>query len=110
MTPNIFPGLQHPTSQLFFDLQAFIAENGGRLRLSEKLESEWIKSARAVKYAVRADNSSWTQTETNFIINNYKELSALTISEILDKPLTAVRWHIWTLTESGQLNLKLPRR
>lgn len=110
MTPQIFPGLKPPTSQLFFDLQAFIAENGGRLRLAEKLEADSMKSARANKYTVRADNSSWTQAETNFIINNYKELSALSISEILDKPLTAVRWHIWTLTESGQLNLKLPSK
>lgn len=40
MTPQIFPGLKPPTSQLYFDLQAFIAANGGRLHLAEIIEFE----------------------------------------------------------------------
>lgn len=110
MTPNIFPGLKPPTSQLFFDLQAFIAENGGRLRLAEKLEAEWLRILPRKFPGMRADVSEFTQSETNFIINNYKELSAISLSEILDRPVTSVRWKIWTMTESGELDLKKPRK
>lgn len=44
MRAEIFPGLGQPKSQLFFDLQSFIAENGGRLRLAELLDIESMKN------------------------------------------------------------------
>lgn len=42
--PYIFAGLGQPKCQLYFDLQAMIAENGGRLRLAEILDSELTKT------------------------------------------------------------------
>jgi hypothetical protein len=40
MTPEIFPILGQPKSKLYFDLQAMIAVNGGRLKLAQILQIE----------------------------------------------------------------------
>lgn len=81
MTSQIFPGLKPPTSQSFFDIQAFIAENGGRLRLSEKLECEAIKChlSDLRQYNVPPRLSvinQWTDAEIE-ILKNVKDYSLL---------------------------------
>lgn len=45
MTPSIFPGLS-AKGKLFDTLSAFIADNGGRVRLALVLEAESLKSRR----------------------------------------------------------------
>ncbi len=103
--PNIFVGLGQPKCQLFFDLQAMIADNGGRLKLADMLEAEMVRSYTKAK-TVRPDLTVWRKNEIDFILNNYSALSALSISEIIDRSVFSVRWKIHELTESGDLPYK----
>ena len=64
MNPNVFPGLGQPTSQLYFDIQALIAENGGLACLAEKLECEWLKYYKApIKKPKQYRFKHYTETE-----------------------------------------------
>ena len=89
--PHIFPGLKPPTSQLFFDLQAMIAVNGGRLRLAEMLECEMVKMP--TRQDCRIFNKPtvgakrWTPSESKLIT----EFDNEKIVKITGKTIEAVR-------------------
>lgn len=105
MTPQIYPGLSQPKSQLFFDIQGLIVKNGGRLRLADIIESENTKMnfRRPVR---RMRIIDYTAKEIEFIINNYCKITSLDISFKLNKPLRGVRAKINRLQKLGILDFK----
>lgn len=73
-TPYIFPGLKQPTSQLYFDLQAFIAANGGRLRLAEIIEGERLERCFKKNCFYCAEMSRPKSIEISIITKQSKEV------------------------------------
>lgn len=84
MTPYIFPGLKPPTSQLFFDLQAMIAKNGGRIKLAQIIENE-KKANRFTAPLLYRETDSYSPDELRFLIENYRKISIIKISQHLKK-------------------------
>lgn len=84
MKPEIFIGLGTPKSQLFFDIQAMIAKNGGRLKLADIIDAESVRAPTRKKlHQKRAFYNRfevWTKKEDAFIVANLppKEISLLT--------------------------------
>lgn len=92
MTPYIFPGLKPPTGELFANIQLMIAENGGRLRLADMLESEMVYQVRN-KYAPRRQKPKttrtfWQQWEIQLILGGDK--STREISDIIGRSCRAI--------------------
>lgn len=100
MTPFIYPGLNTPKSQLFFDLQAFIAQNGGRFELIKIL----VKESQSTVVDLRM---AYTANEVDFIKNNYHALSALQIAFALNKPVRNIREKINYMQLKGELKYKM---
>lgn len=91
MTPQIFPGLKPPTSKLFIDLQDMISANGGRMKLAKTLEIEQLTTFhQREKYFASHRVNSYTLSDVNFIIKNYKNLSAGEIAYELQRNITGV--------------------
>jgi hypothetical protein len=91
MTPYIFPGLKKPDPKLYFDLQAMIAENGGRIRLAEKLECEMVKSRiwfDSREYNIPPHGAvRWSEDENNLFILGKSNVE---IHQITGRTLKAV--------------------
>lgn len=92
MTPQIYQGSQ-PKSQLFFDLQSFITENGGRLRLAEKLEIELIKCNRFKKRKIK-HFKHYSRQEDYLIINRLP---------VINRQPHSIRARRWLLKRKGLL-------
>lgn len=114
MTPEIFPGLKQPKSQLFFDLQAFIAENGGRLLLANKLECEQIKRGRYSFCRPKHERKvfHYRKEEDQFIIDNFINMNLSEMAYKLDRSYTSTRMRIFRLQQLGLIGYKKthPRR
>lgn len=107
MTANIFPGLSEPKSKLYFDLQAMIAKEGGRLRLAEKIEAEQSHIFnRNRKRGNNLDVVLYTQQEINFIKANYDILTCNEIALELGRKYNGIKDKIWQLQRNGELHSK----
>lgn len=107
MTAQIFCGLGTPKSQLYFDIQALIAKNGGRLKLAGILETELVKPFTPPRDHFRHDLVKYTRTEINFLKDNYYKMEAKAIAAHLERSLGSLRDKIWQLQKTGQLNYKI---
>lgn len=96
MTPQIFPGLQPPTSQLFFDLQAFIAENGGADKLVDLLILELIKIPKK-----RKKRSYRKKTYKHYTAEDIANVKAMIVPNGKNK--RAVYYKRWQLKSKGLL-------
>jgi len=104
MTPQIYPGLSTPKSKLYFDLQAMIAKNGGRLHLADRLECEMVKTPKRKTTPKIGWGKKWSITEIDTLIFN-KDLRAFDICILLDKKrsLSAIELKRWWLNQKGLL-------
>lgn len=92
MTIHIFPGLATPKSQLYYDIQDFIAENGGRLRLADRLEAEMCHQSRFIvahKKEPKTDRKNWAIWEDELIFAMNK--STIEISDLTGRSCMSVR-------------------
>jgi hypothetical protein len=110
MTPQIFPGLSEPKTQLFFDIQAFIAVNGGRLRLANMIECEQIKKTRYSFCKPKHERKifHYRKEDDQFIIDNFKDMNLYDISLKLDRSYTSTRMRIYRLQQTGMVGYKKP--
>jgi hypothetical protein len=106
MTPYIFPGLKQPTSQLFFDLQAMIAENGGRLRLANTLENEAVSFFSPRLSSVTFHHPCWHERDLVFLLSNYEKMSVTKLMFTISKSRTAIASKILKLQKTGFLDYK----
>lgn len=99
MNYQAYPGLPHLKTQLFFDLQAFIAVNGGRLHLAQVLECEMVREPKRHSiYPIRYD--FYSNFELGFIIDNYKKISHPKIAAALNRPLYGINDKIYRLRKA----------
>lgn len=103
MTAEIFPGLPEPKSQLYFDLQAMIAENGGRNKFADTLEAEMVKP---YSYKYKNFHSRWSSEDINLLFENYHKYSGEYLAKLIGKPSTAVNAKIHVLLQRGLLKGK----
>lgn len=103
--PNIFPGLGQPKCQLYFDIQAMIAENGGRLKLADALESEMVKEYIPFHHKGGGVARKWEDSELRFIAQNRKLKNAI-IAERLNRTKQSVDCFIGRCIENGFLKRK----
>ena len=104
MKAEIFPGLKAPTTNLYYDLQAMIAKNGGRLRLANMIEEEWRKGFRTkhqLQNTNRVHKVHYTAHENRFIVENYNKMSAHDIAVKLNRTTRAITQHVLFLREQG---------
>jgi len=102
INPYIFAGLKEPKCQLFFDLQAYIAYNGGRLHLANILECEMVKEYLPKRHY--EDTQPWSNDEIELLIDNYLNTTETYQMTILNRSLNAIR----SMTRVLHLNKKLP--
>lgn len=104
MRAEIFPGLGQAKSQLYFDLQAMIAKNGGRLHLANLLECEMVKSMLYYfkpKYQkTREPYLPWKQEEIDFIIAN-RHSTHLSLSRTMNRSIRAIQYMSAKLVRAG---------
>lgn len=102
----VFPGLGEPKCQLFFDLQAYIAYNGGRLHLAEILESEMVKEYLPKQpFPLNSFQPNWTKEEVEYIMDN-RNLRAVDIAEYLNRTFPSVQQKIFKLLKHGKIKKK----
>lgn len=108
MKPEIFIGLGTPKSQLFFDIQALIAENKGRIRLAETLENEWLKGHKKIKHQRRIKYIKYFYRayEIIFIKENYANMNCRIIAFYLSRSYASIRVKIYKMQQNGELARK----
>ena len=106
MTHLIFPGLSEPKTPLFFDIQAMVAENGGRLRLAEKLEAEWLKTYTYKPPKKERKVFQYVKSENDFLIENFDNLLFSEMADKLGRSIFSVRARIFVLRRKGLVGYK----
>lgn len=110
MNPQIFIGLGTPKSQLYFDIQAMIAKNGGRLRLADRLEAELNYAPCGLLHSGCKSPYSWTNYEINYIKFNYENMSCKEIANELGRPFKEILYKIYDLQKNAELPYKKPQK
>lgn len=105
---KIFPGLSQPKTPLFFDIQAMIAENGGRLRLAEKLEAEWLKTYTYKPPKKERKVFQYIKSENDFLIENYQKSECREMAVKLGRSVFSVRARIFVMRTKGIIGYKNP--
>jgi|GEM_PF-4116893 len=101
MTPQIFPGLSTPKSKLYFDLQAMIAKNGGRLHLADRLECEMVKSYLPILRTVCIKWEKWDKSETQILIDNYRVKTTKQLAVMVNRNYDETRAKLHRLYRRG---------
>lgn len=103
MNYQIFPGLGIPKSQLYFDLQAMIASNGGRLHLADVLESEMVRSYLPKKeYHRKFTMPPWSKEHEQRIIDNWGKVKSSKIYRLFNhRTRSAVNQKIFNMRKKG---------
>jgi len=107
MNAYIFPGLK-PTSQLYFDLQAMIAENGGRLKFADALESEMVKKYLPRKVVGNYDE--WSADELRLLIKLYPTTKDTEQMLHINRTIYAIRSKTHELQMLGIIKRKQVRK
>ena len=102
----IYPGLPKPKSQLFFDIQAMIADNGGRFKLATEIENEWLNNYHI--HLKTKQNPYYSHLEIEYIKANYKEVSYKELAAHLDRSIGSINIILWSLYKKG-LPYKYPK-
>lgn len=104
MDYRIFTGLGEPKCQLFFDLQAMIAINGGRLHLAEILECEAVKSyLPKQEYKRLYKMPPWNEKHEQLIIDNWGKVKSSKIYLLFryTKTKAAVNQKVYNMRKKG---------
>ena len=104
---EVFPGLK-PTSQLYFDLQAMIAENGGRSHLADILESEMVKEYLPRKVVGNYDE--WSADELRLLIKLYPTTKDTEQMLYINRTIYAIRSKTHELQMLGIIQRKQIRK
>lgn len=86
-----------PNSDLMLALMAFINENGGRQRLADKLEMEWLRPEIGRYHR-------WTNESINFVINSFERLSVKRMAQILNLSVGVVESKIRDLKKDDRIS------
>lgn len=109
----VFPGLKKPDTPLFKSIQLIISENGGAIRLAEKIENEWLKTRhfgglkwnRKHKQKKERVFMRYSEIEDQTIIDNYKLLSATKIVALLhNRSKYSIHLRVIHLKKTGLIN------
>lgn len=86
-------------NELEIIIELLIAENGGRERYADKIESEWVKLSKGYL-------KKWTHDEELFILKNYNTKSAVYISEHTKHNLSSVYNKIQKMRERALIQYR----
>lgn len=80
-------------------IELFIRENGGREKLANHIECEWIKTWKPREY-------SWNHYEEVYLLKNYNNKSMIFIAEYLGRTYQSVRSKVDRLREKAIIDYK----
>ena len=107
MTPYIFPGLKPPTSKFSDTINEFVAENGGRLHLADRLESELVKLYLPNYSTINhASQKKWTDGEIKFLLNYYKTTKTADIPVKMNRSISSINAKLMRLRRDGIITFK----
>lgn len=105
MSPYVFPGLPKPKSKLFFDLQAMIAENKGRLHLANVLECEAVKEYLPAYSSKSGLAKKWELREIEYLRDN-RSMKNKQVAANLNRTYESINQKIYDLIKAGYLGVK----